>query len=89
MANIIVSAHAGRFHDQTRSLIVPQGSSIVYYVPDGGLLPNDEGYEIFYALSAGRQPRTPAVETVMPGESTFDYSRPFRLLKGCSTGIYD
>ena len=56
MVNKIVSAHGGRWSDQQEDLIVPQGSKVVYYVNDGEILTNDDGYNILAQLQAGEEP---------------------------------
>lgn len=72
MVNKIVSAHGGRWSNQGPDLKVPQGGRVDYYVNDGGILSNDDGYKILAALQAGNEPK--AIETVNAGQSTYDYS---------------
>jgi hypothetical protein len=74
MPNRIVSAHGGRWDDEHEDYTVPDGSEVVYYVADGGILSNDDGYRILAELQAGREPGGHVVERVGEGEDTFDYS---------------
>ena len=71
---IIISAHGGRWSDQPQNYVIPEGSSIVYYVNDGGILPNYEGYQILYALRDSQVPPVPPAQQLGSGQSTYDYS---------------
>jgi hypothetical protein len=72
MADVIVSAHGGRWRNQAKDLIVPKGCEVVFYVRDGAQLDNPTGYHVLAELRAGREPTS--FETVSAGEATYDYS---------------
>lgn len=74
MVNKIVSAHGGRWSDQQEDLIVPQGSKVVYYVNDGEILTNDDGYNILAQLQAGEEPGGSVIQQVNAGSPTCNYS---------------
>jgi hypothetical protein len=74
MTNIIVSAHGGRWSDQRNNLTIPAGSSLIFYVADGGLLSNTDGYAILDNLQNGREPGGRVVEQDAAGNTTYDYS---------------
>lgn len=89
MSDIIVSAHGGRWSNQNRNYHVPVGSEVVYYVQDGGILPNREGYEILGALEQGHEPQTPSVQTVGGGGYTYNYSCWYAYEFGQHCGIFE
>ena len=74
MANIFVSAHGGRWSTQSKDYQVPGQSTIDFYVDDGGILSNTEGYEIFDQLKQGHEPGGTVVQAVDHGDTTYDYS---------------
>jgi hypothetical protein len=74
MTDIVVSAHGGRWSDQLKDFKVPPGSTVKFYVDDGGILPNDLGYSILDALLTDDAAAFPAIETVEAGEPTYDYA---------------
>ena len=74
MTNKIISAHGGRWSDQKKDLEIPAGSSVVYYVGDGGILSNTDGYKILDNLQKGREPGGTVVEQDNAGDKTYDYS---------------
>lgn len=73
MNDIIVSAHGGRWSDTAKSLIVPPGSAVAFYVHDGRALSNKEGFEILDELRRGVVDRSKIVETAEAGGLTYDY----------------
>jgi hypothetical protein len=74
MTNMIISAHGGRWSDQKNDLKVPTDSSVVYYVTDGGILSNTDGYRILDKLQKGIEPGGTVVEQDNAGDKTYDYS---------------
>lgn len=74
MPNIIISAHGGRWSNQQRNLQVPQHSSVAYYVMDGGMLSNANGYTILGHLQNGQEPGGTVTEQINAGGMTYDYS---------------
>jgi hypothetical protein len=71
---IIISAHGGRWSDQAQNLRIPAGSSIVYYVNDGQILSNYNGYQILSDLQNAVTPRVRPAQQLSGGQSTYDYS---------------
>lgn len=74
MDNIIISAHGGRWSDQKPDLLIPEGSKVVYYVADGGILDNPKGYEILDNLQKGKEPGGTVAPEISPPNHTYDYS---------------
>ena len=87
--NIAISAGAGRWSDQQQNLTVPQGSTVVFYVADGGILSNDDGYAVLANLQAGNAPGGDIAETVSAGSQTYDYSAWYSPEFATSCGIYN
>jgi len=74
MTNIIISAHGGRWSDQKPDLLVPEGSKVVYYVADKGILDNTDGYQILDNLQNQKEPGGKVVEEISSPNCTYDYS---------------
>jgi hypothetical protein len=89
MPNMIISAHGGRWSDQKCDLDVPQGSSVVYYVIDGGLLSNADGYDILEELQKGNEPGGTVVERDKAGNKTYDYSCWYATEFAAYCGIFE
>jgi hypothetical protein len=89
MPNIIISAHAGRWSNQRKNLRVPAGSAVVYYVSDGGLLSNSDGYSILDNLQAGNEPGGAVAETVIARHDTYDYACWFAPEFAADCGIFE
>jgi len=89
MPNIIISAHAGRWSNQRKNLRVPPGSAVVYYVSDGGLLSNSDGYSILENLQAGNEPGGPVAETVIARHDTYDYACWYAPEFAADCGIFE
>lgn len=89
MPNIVVSAHGGRWVDEKPTLEVPAESAVAFYVADGGLLPNTEGYLILDALRRGDEPGGKVVEELGAGDLSFDYSCWFAKEFKADCGIFE
>jgi len=74
MTNVVVSAHGGRWAWQQPVLTVPNGSSVVFYVRDGGIPPIPDGYAILDNLQEGDEPGGSVAQQVFGGGRTYDYS---------------
>jgi len=88
MTNIIISAHGGRWSNQQQDLRLPAGSTVIYYVNDGGMLSNQDGYAILGNLEAGQQPGGNVAQTVAPGGYTYDYACWYAPEFAADCGIY-
>ena len=88
MPNNMVSAHGGRWSNQQQNLVVPAGSAVVYYVPDGGMLSNNAGYAILGNLENGQEPGGQVNQQVNAGQSTYDYSCWYAPEFATDCGIY-
>src|SRR5262245_4649231 len=90
MPRILVNCHGGRVvgpPDNPPQFIVPMGVSIHFYIPDGALLPDGNGWQILnHRLQ--RSPGNPAgMTTIGPGNPCFDYyGVPYAAL-GVANGI--
>ncbi|MBA3003068.1 MAG: hypothetical protein FP813_04350 [Desulfurivibrio sp.] len=73
MSNVIVSAHGGRWSDQLKEFKFGKGS-VDFFVQDGEVLSNQEGYKILENLVAGKEPGGNVAEEISSGEATYDYS---------------
>ncbi len=71
---IIISAHGGRWSNQSKNLVVPKDSKIVYYVNDGQILSNHDGYDILDNLMNAIVPGGQVAQEVTSGNVTYDYS---------------
>lgn len=89
MTNIIISAHGGRWSNQPQNLRLPAGSTVIYYVADGGILSNQDGYDILDQLQAGQQPGGNVVQTVAPNGLTYDYACWYAPEFAADCGIYN
>ncbi len=89
MANLIVSAHGGRWSNQRDDLTVPNGSAVAYYVPDGGVLKNADGYRILDELQRGNEPGGKVVELIEAGKPTYDYACWYAPEFAGHCGIYE
>lgn len=88
MKEIIVSAHGGRWSDQAEDLHIPQNSEVVYYVADGGILSNNDGYTILDSLKQGKEPGVDVSQRV--SESfTYDYSCWYAPEFAADCGIFE
>ena len=74
MHNIIISAHGGRWSDQKPDLLIPEKSKVVYYVADGDILGNTDGYTILDNLQKGKEPGGKVAKETTPANHTYDYS---------------
>ena len=72
MPNLIVSAHGGRWSN-TPQILVPRDREVVFYVPDGEPLSNEDGYRILGDLLAGNEPSGPYIERVTGGHPVYNY----------------
>lgn len=88
MTGIIISAHGGRWSDQKSDLLIPEGSQVVYYVPDGASLSNNDGHKILDNLRKGSEPGVPVVETIVSSQFTYDYSCWYAADFANDCGIY-
>jgi hypothetical protein len=88
MPDIIISSHGGRWSNQQRNLQLPAGSSVVFYVNDDEVLPNDAGYDLLEDLEAGTVDQSEIVQTVGPNQSTYDYSCWYAPEFAADCGIY-
>ena len=89
MANLIVSAHGGRWSTQRRDLTVPQEASVVYYVLDGGILRNRDGYRILEKLQKGHEPGGHVAERIDAGRHTYDYACWYAPEFAAHCGLYE
>ncbi|WP_392535819.1 putative adhesin [Nostoc sp. C117] len=69
MTDIIISAHGGRWSNDPQNFRLPYGSEVLFYVEDGGLLSNQDGYEILDKLQKGIVPGGKIVQTVSSTEN--------------------
>ncbi|MFB2769406.1 putative adhesin [Pelatocladus sp. BLCC-F211] len=74
MPDIIISAHGGRWSDDKQDFPLPDGSKVLYYVDDGGILSNSDGYKILGNLQKGNVPGGKVVQEVSSKSLTYDYS---------------
>ncbi len=88
MPNIIISAHGGRWSHQQQNLVVPAGSAVDYYVNDGGILSNNDGYAILAQLQAGHEPGGHVAQAAGAGTNTWDYSCWYAPEFAAHCGIY-
>jgi hypothetical protein len=89
MASIYVSAHGGRWEDQEENLVIPENSKVVYYVHDGVILSNENGYEIFEELKNGNEPGGQVANEIDQGDSTYNYTCWFANEFPNYCGIYE
>ena len=87
MTNIIISAHGGRWSDQKPDLLIPEGSKVVYYVADGDILDNNNGYKILDNLQKGIE-KEDKVEEISSPNCTYDYSCWYAKEFAKDCGIY-
>lgn len=74
MTDIIISAHGGRWSTDQKDFNLFNGSEVLFYVSDGELLSNHNGYEILESLQNGQTPTQKVVEKVNSSNPTYDYS---------------
>ena len=75
MPSILVNSHGGRIVNPPNppQFVVPAGVTIHFYIQDGGILPNDEAWQILTALQNFNPPAPNFYTAVAAGTACFDY----------------
>lgn len=89
MADIIISAHGGRFSNQQRNLQIPNGSSVAYYVDDRQVLSNRAGYYYLGRLRAGTVDEGAIRSLLLKGRMTYDYGCWYAPEFAAACGIFE
>lgn len=87
-ANLIVSAHGGRWSDTTADLPVPADQRIDYYVHDGDTLDGWTASAILKELQQGREPGGTVVDSVS-GADTYPYEMWYDHSWAAECGIFE
>ncbi|MBN2737174.1 MAG: hypothetical protein JXR70_09355 [Spirochaetales bacterium] len=89
MKNIIISAHGGRWFDEKNNLIIPENSEVIFYVNDGEILSNQDGYAILDNLQKGNEPGGNVAQIISAGYSTYNYSCWYAPEFAADCGIFE